>query len=146
MTFTKILDEIQLGIPDEDENVEPTNRAYWEKRCNKHMLMLADELFKLIKDIEPLAEMNYNKYYIGIIRNRIAANFCSFKPKKAFVHMIFKSMPDDSLIQQMEDSGLDVTKKAKWNELYIKFTQHPTEEQKTLLQKAIEHSRKAYGI
>ena len=146
LTFTKILDEVQLGIPDEDENVEPTNRAYWEKRSNKSMLALADELFSLVKDTDPLAEMNYNKHYIGIIRNRVAANFCSFKPKKAFVYMIFKSMPDDALIQQMEDSGLDVTKKVKWNELYIKFAQTPTEEQKDLLRKAIEHSRKAYGV
>lgn len=136
----------EFGIPDEDENIEPTNRAYWEKRSSKPMFALADALFGLVKEVEPLAEMNYNKYYIGIIRNKIAANFCSFKPKKAFVYMIFKPMPDDSLIQQMEDAELDAAKKAKWNELYIKFTQTPTAEQKDLLRKAIEHSRKAYGI
>ena len=146
LTFTKILDEVQLGIPDEDENVEPTNRAYWEKRSNKAMLALTDELFSLVKEIEPLAEMNYNKYYIGIMRNKVAANFCSFKSKKAFAYMIFKQIPDDSLIQQLEDSGLDVVKKAQWNELYVKFTQAPTDEQKELLRRAIEHSRKAYGI
>jgi len=146
LTFTKIIDEVQLGIPEEDENVEPTNRAYWEKRSNKAMLSLADNLFGLVKEIEPLAEMNYNKYYIGIMRNKVAANFCSFKPKKAFVYMIFKQIPDDSLIQQLEDAGLDVAKKSKWNELYVKFTQEPTPEQKELLKKAIEHSRKSYGL
>lgn len=146
LTFTKIIDEVQLGIPEEDENVEPTNRAYWEKRSNKAMLSLADNLFGLVKEIEPLAEMNYNKYYIGIMRNKVAANFCSFKPKKAFVYMIFKQIPDDSLIQQLEDAGLDVAKKSKWNELYVKFTQEPTPEQKELLKKTIEHSRKSYGL
>lgn len=146
LTFTKILDEVQLGIPDEDDNIEPTNRAYWEKRSSKPMLSLADELFNLIKEAEPLVEMNYNKHYIGLMRNKVAANFCSFKPKKAFVYMIFKQIPDDSLIQQLEDAGLDVTKKSKWNELYVKFTQAPSAEQKELLKKAIENSRKAYGI
>ena len=46
----------------------------------------------------------------------------------------------------LADSEVDVTKKVKWNELYIKFAQTPTEEQKDLLRKAIEHSRKAYGV
>ena len=146
LTFTKILDEVQLGIIDEDVNAEPTNRAYWEKRSNKDMLALTDELFSLVKEAEPLAEKNYNKYYIGIMRNNVAANFCSFKSKKAFVYMIFKQIPDDSLVQQLEDSGLDVDKKTKWNELYVKFTQSPTEDQKELLRRAIDHSRKAYGI
>lgn len=146
LTFTKIIDEVQLGIPDEDENIEPTNRAYWEKRSCKDMLTLADDLFGLVKEAEPLAEMNYNKYYIGLMRNKVAANFCSFKPKKGFVYMIFKQIPDDSLIQQLEDAGLDVAKKSKWNELYVKFTQVPTPDQKELLKAAIENSRKAYGI
>ena len=103
-------------------------------------------LFCLVKEAEPLAEKNYNKYYIGIMRNNVAANFCSFKSKKAFVYMIFKQIPDDSLVQQLEDSGLDVDKKTKWNELYVKLTQSPTEDQKALLRRAIDHSRKAYGI
>ena len=146
LTFTKILDEVQLGIPDEEENIEPTNRAYWEKRANKQVLTLADKLFDSVKEVEPLAEMNYNKYYIGIMRNKVAANFCWFKPRKAFVSMIFKQIPEDSFIQQLEDVGLDVSKRTKWNEYYIKFTQELTPEQKELLKKAIEHSRKLYGV
>ena len=146
LTFTKILDEVQLGIPDEDENVEPTNRNYWEKRANTSMLALADKLFEAVKEVEPLAEMNYNKYYIGIMRNKVAANFCWFKPRKAFVSMIFKQIPEDAFIQQLEETGLDVTKKTKWNEYYIKFTQAPTPEQKELLKTAITLSRSSYGI
>ena len=146
LTFTKILDEVQLGIPDEDENVEPTNRNYWEKRANTSMLSLTDKLFDSVKEVEPLAEMNYNKYYIGIMRNKVAANFCWFKPRKAFVSMIFKQIPEDSFIQQLEETGLDVTKKTKWNEYYIKFTQVPTPEQKELLKTAITLSRSSYGI
>lgn len=146
LTFTKILDEVQLGIPDEDENVEPTNRNYWEKRANTSMLSLTDNLFDSVKEVEPLAEMNYNKYYIGIMRNKVAANFCWFKPRKAFVSMIFKQIPEDSFIQQLEETGLDVTKKTKWNEYYIKFTQAPTPEQKELLKTAITLSRSSYGI
>lgn len=146
LTFTKILDEVQLGIPDEDENVEPTNRNYWEKRANTSMLSLTDKLFDSVKEVEPLAEMNYNKYYIGIMRNKVAANFCWFKPRKAFVSMIFKQIPEDSFIQQLEETGLDVTKKTKWNEYYIKFTQAPTPEQKELLKTAITLSRSSYGI
>ena len=60
--------------------------------------------------------------------------------------MIFKQIPEDSFIQQLEETGLDVTKKTKWNEYYIKFTQAPTPEQKELLKTAITLSRSSYGI
>lgn len=146
LIFTKILDEVQLGIPEEEENAEPTNRSYWEKRTSKSVLALADKLFDLIKEVEPLAEMNYNKYYIGIIRNKIAANFCWFKPRKAFVSMYFKPIPDESFIHQLEDSGLDLTKKTTLNKFIVKFNQEPTAEQKELLKKAIAHSRSSYGL
>ena len=145
LTFTKILDEVQLGIPDEDDNNEPTNRNYWEKRANKSVLTLTDKLFELVQEVEPHVEMNYNKYYIGIMRNKVAANFCWFKPRKAFVSMIFKPLPEESFIQQLEDIGFDVTKKTKWNQYYIKVTQVPTQEQKDLLKKAIDYSRNSYG-
>ena len=146
LTFTKILDEVQLGIPDEDENTAPADRAYWEKRSNKTMLGLTDDLFGLVKEVEPLAEMNYTKFYIGILRGKIATNFCAFKPKKSFVYVILKPMPEESQIQQMEDSEFEVIKKPKWNELYVKFTEALSAEKKDILKQAIDNARKAYGV
>src|SRR6476469_7498272 len=39
LVFSKVLDELQLGLVDEDEEVkEVTDRAYWEKRASKSTL------------------------------------------------------------------------------------------------------------
>jgi hypothetical protein len=32
LVFTTVLDELTLGLVDEEEEAEPTDRAYWEKR------------------------------------------------------------------------------------------------------------------
>ena len=44
----------------------PTDRAYWEEKAARPTLEAADNLFKLVKEIEPNATLKYNKYYIGL--------------------------------------------------------------------------------
>lgn len=146
LTFTKILDEVQLGLPEEDEISEPATPAYWENKSCKEMLNLADHLFSIVYEIDSVAKLNYNKHYIGLNRNNASANYCWFKPRKKYVNMIFKLIPADEDIMALDNAGLEVVKKTKWNEFWVKFTAEPTSEQKELIKKIIEQSRKAYGI
>jgi len=54
LTFTTVLDEQQLGLVDEDEELQaPTDRAYWEAKSSKAMLGLADELVGMVKEFDP---------------------------------------------------------------------------------------------
>ena len=106
--FTKILDRVQLGVPEEEEASEPANRAYWEKRSCPEMLKISDALLGIVKAVEPNIEENYNRYYIGLLRNNVAANYCYFKPKKAFVHMFFRiGKPDDEQMKRLEDVDIE---------------------------------------
>ena len=146
LTFTKILDEVQLGLPEEDTVSEPADRAYWENKSCKEMLKLTEKLFAAVQEVDPATKLNYTKHYIGLYRNNVSANFCWFKPKKKYVYMCFKPIPPDDDIQSLENTGLEVSKKSKWDEMWIKFTDEPSSDQQSIVHKLIEQSRHAYGL
>lgn len=143
--FTKILDRVQLGVPEEEEASEPANRAYWEKRSCPEMLKISDALLGIVKAVEPNIEENYNRYYIGLLRNNVAANYCYFKPKKAFVHMFFRiGKPDDEQMKRLEDVDIEA-EYTKWNVLKMKFSQNSTSQQIELIKQFVELAKKNYG-
>ena len=143
--FTKILDRVQLGVPEEEETSEPANRAYWEKRICPEMLKIADALFGIVKSVESNVVQNYNRYYIGLLRNNVAANYCYFKPKKAYVYMLAKiAKPDEDYMKMLEDAGIEAGY-TKWNVLRMKFSQAPTEAQVAVIKEVVELAKKTYG-
>jgi len=60
--------------------------------------------------------------------------------------MCFKSIPTDDDIQSLENTGLEVSKKSKWDEMRIKFTDEPSPDQQNIVHKLIEQSRHEYGL
>jgi hypothetical protein len=57
-----VLDEMRLGLVDDDGLVEPADRGYWEKRGSKGTLAVADELFEIIRGFDSSLELKYNKF------------------------------------------------------------------------------------
>ena len=53
LVFTMVLDELSRGLVDEDEDAEPTDRAYWEKRATKATVGLADKLLEILRGFDP---------------------------------------------------------------------------------------------
>ena len=110
------------------------------------MLKLTDGLLSIVKAGEPNVVENYNKHYIGLLRNNTASNYCYFKPKKSYVYMICKANEeDDDFSKKLDAAGLDAEYILKWNQLRIKIRTNPTDEQTNLLGEAIERARKLYG-
>jgi len=62
LVFTKVLDELDRGYIDEDEDAEsaPTDRSYWEKRGSRATVALADQMLNDIKNLDPNLELKYN--------------------------------------------------------------------------------------
>ena len=53
LVFTKVVDQLQRGLVDEDEDAisAPTDRAYWEKdKGTSKTVALMDKLFDLVKE------------------------------------------------------------------------------------------------
>lgn len=110
LVFNKILDEFERGMVDEDEDAEsaPTDRAYWEReKGTPKTLSLVDQLFEMIKEIDPAVELKYNKFYIGLSKLGRAWNFVTFRPLKQFVTLELKLPQSDEIDTMLDEAELD---------------------------------------
>ena len=109
LIFTKVLDELPLGLVEEDEEVQQAvDRTYWEDKGTKGTVAMADELLEIIRTLDPGLEMKYNKYYIGLAKNGRANNFVVFKPKKNNLRLEIRLERSEELEQRLDEAGLDV--------------------------------------
>lgn len=109
VTFNKILDEVQFGLVEEDEEVkEVTDRNYWIERGTNKTVSIADEGLKLIQEINQNYELKYNKFYIGLARQGIADNFVIFRPQKKITRMEIRLHKNQDIEEFIESSGIDL--------------------------------------
>jgi hypothetical protein len=136
LVFTTVLDEVQLGLVDEDEEVQVvTDRAYWEGRGTKETLNITDELFGLIRNLDPKLELKYNKAYIGLARNGQPDNFVSFQPLKEWVRLAVRIDRSDELQKKLEEAGVDVMGyDSKWKQYRIRLTKGDANKHRDLLE------------
>jgi hypothetical protein len=139
LSFAKVLDEIALGMPDEDEAVnEPTDRNYWEsKRSNKKMVALADEVFEVLSEIDPSLELKYNKYYIGLASAGIANNFAVCKPKKSFMRIEIKLPKTEEVMNRLEESNLSLMDYSRWGAYRINLRKGDLSENRELIKELL---------
>jgi hypothetical protein len=134
LNFTTVLNEVSLGLVEEDEIKEVTDRAYWEKRGTTKTVSLADELVGLINEFTSGYELKYNKFYIGLAKDGQPDNFVIFRPKKSNTTMeirIEQSTETDKLI---EDAGLDLMEyDNKWNRYRIRISKQDLSKNKELI-------------
>jgi hypothetical protein len=104
-----VLNEMRLGLVDEDEEVQAvTDCAYWEGRGSKSTLAMTDELFSVIRGLNPELELKYNKFYIGLAKDGQPTNFVIFRPQKDWLRVEVRLERSDEVQKKLEDEGLDV--------------------------------------
>lgn len=109
LVFSKVLDEMRLGLVDEDEEVQAVaDRSYWEARASKHTLDMADEMLEVVRALDPAIELKYNKFYIGLAKGGQPNNFVIFRPKKDWLRLEVRLDRSDETRAQLDASGLDV--------------------------------------
>jgi len=110
LSFTKLLDQRTLGlIEEEEEALEVTDRAYWEKRSTPKMVSAVDELVKMIQNIDSSLEPKYNKFYIGLAKEGVGKIFVHFKPRKNHLGLVLRLSRNEALENRIAESGLDVS-------------------------------------
>ncbi|MDE2936630.1 MAG: hypothetical protein F4Y67_08530 [Chloroflexi bacterium] len=101
---TRVLD---LGVIDDEEVAEPTDRAYWEKRGSPDSLRLVDRVIAdVVQQLEPGLQAKYNKHYIGLADGAAVKNFISFIPRKRYVVLVISLPQSDETTDQLEQMGL----------------------------------------
>lgn len=136
LVFTTVLDQVQLGMVDEDEEVhEATDRAYWEGRGSKVTVAMADKLLKVLKQLDPALELKFNKFYIGLARQGQPDNFVIFRPQKNSIRVEPRLKKRDEITQKIEDAGLDVLDyDNRWSRYRIRLGEGDVDKHAKLLQ------------
>lgn len=148
LTFVKVLDEMSIGLVGEDEPVaEPTDRTYWEtKRASKKTLQETDKLLTLVQQVEPRADLKYNKHYIGLEVDGAARNFVSFEPKRNHVIMKIKLPKTNETDEHIEEAGLEtLTYETPWRQYRIRLQTGLNEKQREALRSLVEQASEMYG-
>jgi hypothetical protein len=144
LVFSKVLDEMRLGLVEEDEEVQAvTDRAYWEVRASKQTLALTDEMLSIVKALAPEMDFKYNKFYIGLAKDGRPNNFVIFRPKKDWLRLEIRLDRSDEMQGQLEQSGLDVMDyDARWGRYRIRLSKGDITKHKEVL---VSLLTKAYG-
>jgi hypothetical protein len=104
LLFTTVMDELSRGLVDEDE--EEADRHYWETKGSKATVAMVDQLFSMVKEIDPSLELKYNKFYVGLARKGQVDNFVTFRPRKN--HVILRFSPQSNEIDaKINEAGLE---------------------------------------
>ena len=145
--FTKVLDVQQLGLVDEDEEVfEITNRDYWLKRGNPETVAIADKLLTYILEFDSDAELNYNKFYIGLKINGRSKNYAIFRPKKNYLILEIKipeTEENDEIINQAEITTLNYAK--RYGCYRLRINEKELSEKSTTLKQLLLDAKEKFG-
>ena len=124
LIFTKVLDQTQIGLIDEDEEEsELTDRTYWEQlRGTKKTVSMADDALALINSFAPGLELKYNKFYIGLARDGQPDNFVIFRPQRNAMRLELRIAKSDDVEKKIDAAGLVMLDyDARWGRYRLKL-------------------------
>lgn len=112
LVFTKILDEMPLGLVDEDEEREikqiSTNRDYWLKKGSNETMQLADKLLEILNEAGVNLQFSYTRVNIRLSKNGQVIPYLIIKPrKKSHIVLILKAQKSDDIDKIIENSDFD---------------------------------------
>jgi len=61
--------------PEEEEEQEVADHAYWEKRSSKITVDMAEEALRLLQTFDQELALKYNKFYISVSKKNKPFNF-----------------------------------------------------------------------
>ena len=145
LVFTTVVDQLSLGLVDEDEEThEVTDRAYWESRGSKKTVAMADEFLELAKQFDQSLELKYNKFYIGLAKDRQPINFIIVRPKKGFIRFEPRLKSSNETTERLENAGLDVMDyDSRWRRYRIRLKPGEIEKNKEILRQVLKEAYEA---
>ena len=142
LVFTTVVDQLSLGLVDEDEDVsETTDRAYWEVRGSKKSVAIADQLLEIARGLDPRLQLKYNKFYIGLAKDGQPSNFIIFRPKKGFIRLEPRIRNSPETTKRLEAAGLDVMDyDSRWGRYRIRLQPGEVEKNGAVLKEVISQA------
>ena len=137
LIFTQVVNLMPIGLEEEETNVEPTDRNYWENRTNKKIMESMDILLGIIQIIAPKYQLNYNKHYIGLSKDNVSNNFVYFKPKKQFIRLFAKAQQTEEVNDELNNASFEWKYEVKYGEYNLHLMTEDVKRYKDLLGKII---------
>lgn len=142
LVCTTVLDQMILGLEEDDEEKEVVDRSYWEKRGTKTTLALADKLLEYIHSFAPNIEMKYNKFYIGLTIDGQTNNFARWKPQKANIRIALRMKKSEEIENQISEKGLDLMDYTKWGRYRIRLSKSDFKEHGDFITELLQQAHK----
>jgi hypothetical protein len=134
LNATTVLDLARLGLDEEDEPGQATDRAYWIDRGSQTSVAVADAMLQLINDVTPGLTLKYNKHYIGLARDGLPDNFVTFRARKEHLIAEFRIPRTEEVSALLGDSDVDVLAYDKrWGRYRMRLTGSDLVAQRDLL-------------
>ena len=140
-----MLDEVTLGVDDDDEDVvgQTTDRSYWENKASAASVKIADECLSFLREINPKLDLKYNKFYIGLVEGNRANNFVLFRAKKQFLRVEALLGDQASWTARLEGAGIEILEGEKARRRTIfRLTAADTKKSRDLLKELFEDAYK----
>jgi predicted transport protein len=119
---TTVLDQMTLGLVEEDEEKEVADRSYWENRGTKSTVIMADKILELIQSFAPSFSFKYLKFYIGGVEEGQTNNFVKLRPQKNALKIELKMNHSGETEKQISEKGLDLIDYTKWGRYRIRIS------------------------
>ena len=145
ITFTKILDKIEFGYDEDDEDTQ-VDKSYWESRSSKESVEMTLGICEIVNEIENEFSLLYNKCSVLLAKNGIPYRFIKLYPKKTFLRMdlvLEKSEENDNIIDENEIDTLEYNvRRGKYK---IRITKKEFSNKKEAIKLLLEKAYKKYG-
>lgn len=147
LVFTKVLDEMPLGLVEEDEEIqEVTDREYWLKRGTLATVKMADEILSIINSFKVGYELKYNKFYIGLARDGQPNNFAIFRPQKNYMRLELKLLKSPEIDQLIEENELDeLGYDNRWGNYRIRLNKGEVGKKNEVIKSLLERAEKSFN-
>lgn len=147
LVFTKVLDEMPLGLIEEDEEIqEATDRDYWLKRGTQATVKMADEMLSIINSFKAGYELKYNKFYIGLAKDGQPNNFAIFRPKKNYMRLELKLPKSDDVDLIIENNDLDeMGYDNRWGNYRIRLNKGEISKKEEIIKTLLEKAEKNFN-
>ena len=145
LIFTTVLDEMSLGLVDEDEEEVVTDRNYWIKHGTDKTVEMADEILEIIKKFAPKFNLNYHKFFIGLADDGQPNNFVSFNPRKTALNINIRLPFSNEIQEKIEKAGLDdMGYDKRWNAYRLRLVKGDITKHNELLAELLRKSCEIY--
>jgi hypothetical protein len=111
LIFTKVLDEMPLGLIEDDEidnEKLQTTKDYWVKKASPETVKIAEKFLEIFNEVDPGHDLSYLKTSVALSKKGIAIHYFFLRiRKKNHIVLVIKMIRDPEFDSYLDNTDLD---------------------------------------